>query len=48
MAYDKAKAHEYYIKYRKKGLKKGRKNGAANAEQKSDSVIGNTQLTEDV
>ena len=25
MAYDKIKAHEYYIKYRKKGLKKGRR-----------------------
>lgn len=27
MAYDPAKAHEYYEKYRKKGLKKGRKKG---------------------
>lgn len=27
MAYDAAKAHEYYINYRKKGLKKGRKKG---------------------
>ena len=27
MAYDAAKAHEYYEKYRKKGLKKGRKKG---------------------
>lgn len=25
MAYDAQKAHEYYVKYRKKGLKKGRK-----------------------
>lgn len=25
MAYDAVKAHEYYVKYRKKGLKKGRK-----------------------
>lgn len=29
MAYDKAKAHEYYLKYRKKGLLKGRKKGTA-------------------
>lgn len=28
MAYDPVKAHEYYIKYRKKGLKKGRKKGS--------------------
>lgn len=27
MAYDPVKAHEYYINYRKKGLKKGRKKG---------------------
>lgn len=27
MAYDKAKAHEYYVNYTKKGLKKGRKKG---------------------
>ena len=27
MAYDPVKAHEYYMKYRKKGLKKGRKKG---------------------
>ena len=27
MAYDAQKAHEYYLKYKKKGLKKGRKKG---------------------
>jgi hypothetical protein len=27
MAYDPVKAHEYYVNYRKKGLKKGRKKG---------------------
>ena len=29
MAYDPVKAHEYYVNYRKKGLKKGRKKAAA-------------------
>ena len=33
MAYDKAKAHEYYMKYRKKGLLKGRK-ASVNANHK--------------
>lgn len=34
MAYDAAKAHEYYIKYRKKGLKKGRKKGKKTTSNK--------------
>lgn len=29
MAYDAQAAHEYYVKYRKKGIKKGRKKGSA-------------------
>jgi hypothetical protein len=44
MAYDKEKAHEYYLKYRKKGLKKGRKKGkgkkAASASLLGTSVSG--------
>ena len=32
MAYDPVKAHEYYMKYRKKGLKKGRKKGKKAAQ----------------
>lgn len=35
MAYDAAKAHEYYLKYKKKGLKKGRKKGAKKAKQQN-------------
>lgn len=38
MAYDKVKAHEYYIKYRKKGLKKGRQRKKAD-----DSNTSTTQ-----
>ncbi len=37
MAYDKVKAHEYYIKYRKKGLLKGRKAGV-NANHKVNKL----------
>ena len=41
MAYDAAKAHEYYMKYRKKGLKKGRKKGAKKkASSKTTSLVG--------
>lgn len=35
MAYDPIKAHEYYMKYRKKGLLKGRKKGKAKTSKKS-------------
>lgn len=35
MAYDAAQAHEYYIKYRKKGLKKGRKTGTTKKKSTS-------------
>ena len=38
MAYDAVKAHEYYMKYRKKGLKKGRKKGTKKA--KTYSMLG--------
>lgn len=38
MAYDAAKAHEYYINYRKKGLKKGRKKGTGKA--KTTGLLG--------
>lgn len=38
MAYDAAKAHEYYIKYRKKGLKKGRKKGKAKKAAQTNLV----------
>lgn len=38
MAYDKEKAHEYYVKYRKKGLKKGRKKGSS--KKSSESIVG--------
>lgn len=38
MAYDAAKAHEYYMKYRKKGLKKGRKKGKGKA--KTTNLVG--------
>jgi len=34
MAYDKEKAHEYYMKYRKKGLLKGRKKGKGKVASK--------------
>lgn len=42
MAYDPVKAHEYYLKYRKKGLKKGRKKGrkTASTKQKQTSLVG--------
>lgn len=40
MAYDKEKAHEYYIKYRKKGLKKGRKKGKGKASTKKTNLVG--------
>ena len=40
MAYDPAAAHEYYIKYRKKGLKKGRKKGKDKAKVKSTNLVG--------
>ena len=45
MAYDKQKAHEYYIKYRKKGLLKGRKKGKAKTKGKAkiakqESLVG--------
>lgn len=43
MAYDKAKAHDYYEKYTKKGLKKGRKKGKKKAKStkiKTQSLIG--------
>lgn len=39
MAYDKEKAHEYYLKYRKKGLKKGRKKGRKKTGT-STSLVG--------
>lgn len=37
MAYDAAKAHEYYLKYKKKGLKKGRKKGT---KTKQTNLVG--------
>lgn len=41
MAYDPTAAHEYYIKYRKKGLKKGRKKGKAKSTKaKTTSLVG--------
>jgi hypothetical protein len=45
MAYDKQKAHEYYEKYRKKGLLKGRKKGKAKTKGKAkkakqESLVG--------
>ena len=36
MAYDPVKAHEYYVKYRKKGIKKGRKKG----KKSTSSLVG--------
>jgi hypothetical protein len=41
MAYDAAKAHEYYMKYRKKGLKKSRKKSTKKkASTKTTSLVG--------
>lgn len=41
MAYDPVKAHEYYMKYKKKGLKKGRKKGKGKtASTKQTSLVG--------
>ena len=45
MAYDKQKAHEYYEKYRKKGLTKGRKKGKGKAKStktQKKSLVGLT------
>lgn len=42
MAYDPVKAHEYYMKYRKKGLKKGRKRGRKKATTKKETLVGLT------
>lgn len=39
MAYDPVKAHEYYINYRKKGLKKGRKKGKGKAAKTPKSSL---------
>lgn len=39
MAYDAQKAHEYYINYRKKGLKKGRKKGTG-ASKATATLLG--------
>ena len=38
MAYDPVKAHEYYMKYRKKGLKKGRKKGSS--KKSTANIVG--------
>lgn len=41
MAYDPVKAHEYYMKYKKKGLKKGRKKGKGKtASTRQTSLVG--------
>lgn len=46
MVYDAEKAHEYYEKYRKKGLKKGRKKGSRKTKKakvpkvKKESLVG--------
>ena len=46
MAYDKAKAHQYYIEYRKKGLLKGRKKSDKKSKKsstkkgKTESLVG--------
>lgn len=45
MVYDPIKAHEYYLKYRKKGLLKGRKKGKGKAKTstkkiKQESLVG--------
>lgn len=46
MAYDKQKAHEYYMQYRKKGLKKGRTKGTGKkktgAKVKKTNLLGQT------
>lgn len=39
MAYDAAKAHEYYVNYTKKGLKKGRKKGKGTTA-KTSTLLG--------
>lgn len=39
MAYDKQKAHEYYVNYRKKGLKKGRKKGTGRKKKGTTSSL---------
>ena len=44
MAYDKVKAHEYYMKYRKRGLKKGRKR----AKRQVENPTGNNTLDDRV
>ena len=43
MAYDKAKAHQYYMEYRKKGLLKGRKKGKAKTSKKGSSKKAKTE-----
>ena len=40
MAYDPVKAHEYYVNYRKKGLKKGRKKGSSKTKTGSTAFLG--------
>ena len=49
MAYDPVKAHEYYVNYRKKGLKKGRKKATAKStsstkktttKKSKESIVG--------
>ena len=40
MAYDAQKAHEYYVNYRKKGLKKGRKKGTSKKKSSSSNIVG--------
>lgn len=40
MAYDPVKAHEYYMNYRKKGLKKGRKKGKGKTKTKTSTLLG--------
>ena len=42
MAYDAAKAHEYYENYTKKGKKKGRKKGKKKTSAKTTRIIGLT------
>lgn len=42
MAYDAAKAHEYYENYTKKGKKKGRKKGKKKTSAKATRIIGLT------
>ena len=45
MAYDKQKAHEYYMEYRKKGLLKGRKKGNGDKKKGKGSKGKKTALT---